>query len=185
MIVSLCLVLTFGMYGISHSGESNMNPEDPVIAMAFPKLEAKTLSGEKIVYPDSVKGKVTLLVLAFERQTQDKVDSWLGPFMGQFAEEDRARFYEIPMLAGKWKLLSGIIDGGMRRGVPGDRHDHVSTFYGDVDRYCEQLQIGDKSDGYVFLLDRDGVIRWRSNGWATEEKLQALFEKTRTLMKMR
>jgi len=173
------------MYGISHSGERNMDPEDPIIGMAFPNLEAETLSGEKIVYPDSVKGKVTLLVLAFERQTQDKVDSWLGPFIGQFAEQDRAGFYEIPMLAGRWKLLSGIIDGGMRRGVPRDRHDHVSTFYGDVDRYCRQLQIGDKSDGYVFLLDRDGVIRWRSNGWATEEKLQALFEKTRTLMKMR
>jgi hypothetical protein len=154
---------------------------DKTIGMPFPELKAETLSGIDMKYPDDVKGKITLILMAFKRETQRKIDSWLEPFSKAFETDTSVQFFEIPMLAGAWKLMSPIIDGGMRSGIPKQKHGNVTTYYGNVNKYCELLGIEDKSDGYVFLLDRNGVIKWRSNGFATEEKLQELFDKIESL----
>jgi len=149
--------------------------------MIFPELKAETLSGIDMKYPDDVKGKVTLILMAFKRETQRKIDSWLEPFSKAFENDTSVQFFEIPMLARQWILMSPIIDGGMRSGIPKQKHGIVTTFYGDVNKYCELLSIKDKSDGYFFLLDKNGVIQWRSNGFATEEQLKELFDKIQSL----
>lgn len=154
---------------------------DREIGIQFPQLKAETLSGIEIKYPDDVKGKVTLILIAFRRETQRKLDSWLEPFSKLFEADSSVQFYEIPMLSAGWKLMSPIIDGGMRSGIPKQKHGNVTTYYGNVDKYCEQLGMKDKSDAYIFLLDSKGTIQWRSNGFATQEKLKELFERIETL----
>ncbi|MCI0496561.1 mitochondrial ATPase complex subunit ATP10 [candidate division KSB1 bacterium] len=154
---------------------------DKTIGMPFPELKAETLSGIEIKYPDDIKGKITLILMAFKRETQRKIDSWLEPFSKAFESDTSVQFFEIPMLAGAWKLMSPIIDGGMRSGIPKGKHGNVTTFYGNVNKYCELLGIEDKSDGYVFLLDQNGVIQWRSSSFATEENLRELFDKIESL----
>ncbi|MDZ7265586.1 MAG: mitochondrial ATPase complex subunit ATP10, partial [candidate division KSB1 bacterium] len=151
------------------------------IGMPFPELKAESLSGIEIKYPDDVKGKITLILMAFKRETQRQIDSWLEPFSKTFEGDSSVQFFEIPMLAGGWRLMSPIIDGGMRSGIPKQKHGNVTTYYGDVNKYCELLSIADKSDGYVFLLDQNGVIQWRSSGFATEDNLRALFDKIESL----
>ncbi len=147
----------------------------------FPKLKAETLSGMDITFPDDLTGKAILILMAFKRETQKTIDSWLEPFIKEFENIDEVQFFEIPMLSRYWIVMSPIIDGGMRSGIPKPKHKNVATFYGDVDKYRKLLSIKDKSDGYIFLLDADGVIQWRDNGFATEQKLNQLFELTRKL----
>ncbi|MEE4311402.1 MAG: hypothetical protein V2J62_05985 [candidate division KSB1 bacterium] len=163
------------------SGKDEARMKDNNIGEVFPTLKAETLSGIDILYPDDVKGKTTLILMAFKRETQLKIDSWLKPFLERFEKNTSIHFFEIPMLAKGWKLMSRFIDGGMRSGIPTEKHGNVSTFYGDVDKYCRLLSITDKSDGYVFLLDGDGIIRWRSSGFATEGKLESLYSKIESL----
>ncbi|MCU0643986.1 MAG: mitochondrial ATPase complex subunit ATP10 [bacterium] len=163
------------------SAQENTPMTDKPIGMPFPELKAETLSGIDMKYPDDVKGKITLILMAFKRETQRKIDSWLEPFSKTFENDTTVQFFEIPMLAGAWKLMSPIIDGGMRSGIPKQKHGNVTTFYGNVNKYCELLGIEDKSDGYVFLLDKNGVIQWRSNGFASEEKLKELFDNIQSL----
>lgn len=171
------VILSFNLL----SAQENTTMTDKTIGMEFPELKAETLSGIAMKYPDDVKGKVTLILMAFKRETQQKIDSWLGPFSKAFENDTTVQFFEIPMLAGAWKLMSPIIDGGMRSGIPKQKHGNVTTFYGNVNKYCELLSIEDKSDGYVFLLDKNGVIQWRSNGFATDEKLKELFDNIQSL----
>lgn len=163
------------------SGKDEVRMKDKNIGEVFPSLRAETLSGIDILYPDDVEGKTTLILMAFKRETQLKIDSWLEPFLAKFEKDTSIQFFEIPMLAKGWKLMSRFIDGGMRSGIPIEKHGNVSTFYGDVDKYCRLLSITDKSDGYVFLLDKYGVLQWRSSGYATEEKLELLYSKIESL----
>lgn len=157
---------------------------DKTIGMPFPELKAETLSGIDLKYPDDVKGKITLILMAFKRETQRKIDSWLAPFSKAFESDTSIQFFEIPMLATGWKLMSPIIDGGMRSGIPRHKHGNVTTFYGNINTYCERLSIEDRSDAYVFLLDKDGVIQWRSSGFATQDKLKELFERIANLKRI-
>ena len=176
------LIILFVLLNVNFvSTQENTNMKDKTIGMEFPELKAETLSGIDMKYPDDVKGKVTLILMAFKRETQRKIDSWLGPFSKTFENDTTVNFFEIPMLAGAWKLMSPIIDGGMRSGIPKQKHGNVTTYYGNVNKYCELLGIEDKSDGYVFLLDKNGVIQWISKGFATEEKLKELFDKIQSL----
>lgn len=140
----------------------------------FPSIEAETLSQKKVVFPEVTQGKYAFILIAFRRQTQEQVDSWLDPFIREFGENEQVTFYEIPMISNNWKWMSGWIDSGMRAGVPNYKHDHVATYYGKLSPYFDFFDIKDKSLCYVFLINKSGGIVWREEGALDSEKYNEL-----------
>ncbi len=155
---------------------------NPNIGKKFPEVSAETLEGKPQNVPGSAKGLVTLVTVAFLRESQGQLDSWLNPFYEKFGQREGYMFYEVPMISGGYKFMKFIIDGGMRGGLPGFKHKHVVTMYGDVQQYLDALGL-DPRYGYAFLLDREGIIRWQSQGYATQEALAELFAKAEELGK--
>jgi len=152
------------------------------IGMKFPNVTSDSLAGTKESIPETCRGKVTLVAVAFLRESQGQLDSWLNPFYEKFGKRDGFMFYEIPMISSGYKFMRFVIDGGMRGGIPSFKHKHVVTMYGDVEKYLTALRL-DPRYGYAFLLDREGVIRFQSQGSATEPLLQELFSKAEVLAK--
>lgn len=140
----------------------------------FPRIEAETLSGEKLIFPEATKGKYAFILVAFKRQTQGEVDSWLNPFIEEFGRRDSVTFYEIPMISNKWKWMSKWIDAGMRTGVPEYKHDHVATYYGSLTQYFDHFKVDDPASVYVFLLDKEGNIIFSTSGSADNDKFSKL-----------
>jgi hypothetical protein len=128
-----------------------------------------------VTIPQAAKGKVTLIMVAFLRESQPQIDSWLGPFTRTFGGREGFTFYEIPMISSGYRFMSFMIDSGMRSGIPKEKHDNVVTYYGNIEKYTKALQIDPRS-GHVFLLDREGIIRWQARGFATDETLKELFD---------
>ncbi len=141
----------------------------------FPRLVAETLSGNSLILPDAFDEQIALVVLAFRRHAQSVVDSWISPVTRRFGDVPGFAWYEVPMLAGGWRLMSGFIDGGMRAGIAPAHHDRVATFYGDTTRVCEALGILDLDSAYLFLIDDEGRLLWRGSGWASARRQQELF----------
>jgi hypothetical protein len=141
------------------------------IGKKFPTVSAATLAGGREVIPDSAFGKVTLVTVAFLRENQGQLDSWLNPFAEAFGSREGFMFYEVPMISSGYKFMKFIIDGGMRAGLPKSKHRHVVTMYGDVESYTSALQL-DPRYGYAFLLDQEGIIRWQAQGYATPQTRQ-------------
>ena len=140
----------------------------------FPEIQAITLSKKQVTFPGFARGKYAFILIAFKRQTQGEVDSWLDPFLEDFYGKQKVTFFEIPMISGSWKWMSSWIDSGMRAGVPDEKHDHVATYYGPLTYYFDYFDIRDSRTVYVFLLDRQGRIIWRDNGPASEQKYEEL-----------
>ena len=140
----------------------------------FPTIKAETLSRKKVVFPEVTRGQHAFILIAFRRQTQGEVDSWLDPFVEDFGGREGITFYEIPMIAGGWKWMSSWIDSGMRQGVPQYKHDHVATYYGPLKEYHEYLEIRDTGTVHAFLLDEQGRIIWRDIGPANDRKYSEL-----------
>jgi len=140
----------------------------------FPTIEAETLSQKKVVFPDIAEGKYALIIIAFKRQTQGQVDSWLDPFIEEFGDQEKVTFYEIPMISNNWKWMSSWIDSGMRSGVPAYKHDNVATYYGPLTKYFEYFSIENSKLCYTFLLNEVGEIIWRDQGAASEEAYNEL-----------
>jgi hypothetical protein len=152
------------------------------IGMKFPNVTADSLAGTRESIPESCRGKVTLIAVAFLRESQSQLDSWLNPFYDKFGSRDGYMFYEIPMISSGYKFMKFVIDGGMRGGIPSFKHKHVVTMYGDVEKYLTALHL-DPRYGYAFLLDREGAILFQAQGYATEQSLQELFTKAEALAK--
>jgi hypothetical protein len=162
-------------------GAAMQESENPNIGRKFPVVKAKTLAGQEATVPDDAAGKVTLVCVAFLRESQSQLDSWLNPFYEKFGSRADIMFYEVPMISGGYKFMKPIIDGGMRGGLPQFKHKHVVTMYGDVQSYQQALNI-DPRNGHAFLLDREGGIRWQKEGFSNAETLASLFAATEALL---
>lgn len=110
------------------------------------------------------------------------IDSWAQPLELEFGKDSRFAIYEVPMINAAWKVLSWMIDSGMRGGIPVEKHDNVVTFYGDYSDYQEALGMEDTNFAYVFLLDQKGIIRWKGHGYASPEAEKELVETAKTLI---
>ena len=142
----------------------------------FPRLVADTLAGDTLVLPDTLDEGLAVVMLVFRRHAQSVVDSWMMPLRRRYHEHPRVAYYEVPMLAGGWRMISGFIDGGMRSGVHPSLHGNVATYYGDSTRFREMLDIDDLDSAYAFLINGDGDVLYRGSGWATTRKLEGLYE---------
>lgn len=145
----------------------------------FPKIEVETLSGKELVLPDDAEGEVVLIGVAFVREAQGMLDSWMDYFEGLCRGQD---IYELPMIeSGLWKIFSGFIDRGMRSGIPEEKHDFVGTHYGDASEFKEKLGIEDTELGYVFVIDQEGYIKFRGKGYADEKGKEEMLKKVKSV----
>jgi hypothetical protein len=153
-----------------------------IIGQPFPEITSKSLAGDVVSIPKIAEGKVTLICIAFERSAQSMLESWVQPFEREFGRNSKFAFYEVPMINAAWKVLSWIVDSGMRSGIPVEKHDNVVTFYGDYTGYQEALGMVNTKLAYVFVLDKKGIVRWRGQGYANPDAEKEFIETLKALI---
>ena len=131
----------------------------------FPRAVGRNLEGWTFTLPFDLEGKLNVVVIAFKREQQADVDSWM-PFLGKAAAAHPGlRVYEIPTLARRYRLMQSFIDGGMRRGIPDAAVRAATiTLYIDKGPFKRALGISDEDRIHVVLVDRDGRGHWRAEG---------------------
>ena len=141
----------------------------------FPRLAARDLEGGRVDLPEDFGGEWNLVVVAFRRDQQVLVDSWIAWFEGVAAEHPTLRCYEIPVLATRWSPARRFIDGGMAQAVrdPETRR-RTLTVYTDVRHVTDALAIDDTSTITVLLVTSEGYVTWRATGPWTEHNADAV-----------
>jgi hypothetical protein len=156
LIGSRVLVAPYGAEGRGGS------PLDKML----PAVTGTNLAGAKVTLPDDLRGKPSVLLVAYRRGTQADVDRWIS-FVSQTMPG--LTFLEVPTIANPvWRPLAGWIDGGMKRGVSQERWHQVVTLYEDAPILKDFL--GDRGGHatHVVLLDDSGRVRWFYAGGFTE-----------------
>ena len=135
----------------------------------FPRLHARDLEGLEVDLPDAFIGERNIVAVAFQRNHQTLVDSWV-PWCERQADSDaRLRFYEVPTIGGVWAPVRRFIDGGMAAAIREPRIlQRTFTIYGDVNRVTKPLGIGDRSTIALLCLDRSGAVIWSGEGGFSE-----------------
>ena len=141
----------------------------------FPSIDVRSLEGEKLVIPEELAGKRNLLAVAFRREQQTDVDSWVPEFTRLEAENDDLVAYEVPVISRRWVPLRGFIDGGMTAAIPDPAtRAHTLTSYTDVSRVVDGLGLDGTDQIAVVLCDRKGLIQWFHPGPRTPEAVDSL-----------
>lgn len=152
-------------------GFSYSSPAASVSAAQFPTVKASNLEKRELSLPADFEGERNLLLIAFEREQQKNVDTWLHE-MKRFEELDPGfRYYELPTIQRPIGWMRWFIDSGMRRGIPDRKaRERTITLYLDKKPFCDALHITNQKKIYALLVDRSGQILWRSDGDFDETK---------------
>jgi hypothetical protein len=131
----------------------------------FPSVEGRNLEGERFALPTDFKGELNAVLIAFKREQQRDVDSWM-PFLKTLTDAmSDVRIYELPTLGRGYRLIRSFIDGGMRGGIPDPAvRAGTVTLYIDKEEFRRALQLRDEDRIYVLLVDREGRVHWRAEG---------------------
>ena len=131
----------------------------------FPVLSARDLEGRDVTIPDAFEGARNVVLVAFQRNHQELVDSWVPWLERRAATDPGLRFYELPTIGRLWAPMRPLIDGGMAAAIREPVIlQRTLTVYGDVRRITDPLGIDDRSTIAVFLVERGGTVRWRGTG---------------------
>jgi hypothetical protein len=143
--------------------------------VAFPDVVGIDLEGDQVSLPGGFAGRRNLVAVAFERDQQAVVDTWITAVEPLLARDRDLRLYEVPTIYESSALFRLWINNGMRAGIPDPAaRRRTVTVYLDRKRFTAALAIPDTRDVHLLLLEADGRIVWRTTGPADDEKLAAL-----------
>jgi len=137
----------------------------------FPSVKASNLEKRDFNLPADFEGDRNLLLVAFEREQQKDVDTWLRE-MKRFEEIDPGfHYYELPTIQKPNAFMRWFIDTGMRHGIPDRKaRERTITLYLEKQPFLDSLLIADQKKIYAFLVDREGNVVWSSEGVFDESK---------------
>lgn len=152
-----------------------------LVVSSFPGLDATDLLGREVRLPAAFDGDRNVVIVAFRRQHQAEVDSWVPWLEARAADDPALRFYELPTISDLWSPARRFIDGGMATAI-GDPVvlARTLTIYGDVTRLTDPLGIDDRSTIWLFVVDRKGRVRAQASGRfdpAVADELAAALER--------
>lgn len=140
-------------------------------SIRFPTVTSDNLEGKTFTLPQDFGGERNVLFIAFQRQQQAEVDTWVPFVKPLVTRTPGTEYYEIPTIYRMIAPMRWMLNRGMRSGID-DRgaRERTITLYLDKGPFKRALAIGDEKSIQVLVVDREGQVLWRTSGPFTEEK---------------
>lgn len=154
-----------------------------VIGKVFPNMEAETVDDKKVNLPQAVKGKFTLLGLAYSKKSEDELNSWFQPVFEKFIQKNTGLFesfgydvsvYFVPMFTGINAAATGTAKKKALKNIDPNLLPYILFYKGDLKPYKDALDFEKKDVPYFFVLDQDGKIIYATSGAYTVKKMEAV-----------
>ena len=141
----------------------------------FPRVHGANLERRSFILPDGFEGDHNLILIAFTREQQFEIDTWIPAARRLARDRTGFRYYELPTISRSIPFARLWLDGAMRAGIS-DRPAREATITVCLDKraFRDALQLPSEDTIYALLVDRAGHVLWRAEGVLTEEKEQAL-----------
>ena len=157
------------------------------IGSTFPDLEGESLTHGMVNIPADVKGKHTLVGLAFSKKSEKDLNKWFNPVYQQLITEPEAgslfafsydvNVYFVPMLTGAKRPAYEAVMKKVEKDVDKRLHPNILFYKGTLKEYKNALNIDDKNVPYVYLLDPEGKVIYMTTGSYDKAKLQKIIDK--------
>lgn len=144
-------------------------------ARVFPEVSGKNLEGREFRLPRDFGGRANLILIAFRREQQQLVDTWMPAASALADSFPGLRYYELPTIGRGYALFRSFIDGGMRSGISdGAARERTITLYIDKADFRRSLGIESESTIWVLVVDRRGRVVHMTEGAHTRQKGEAV-----------
>ncbi len=156
-----------------------------VVGKNFPAMEAETVEDKKVNLPEAVKGKYTLLGLAYSKKSEDELNTWFQPVFQKFIQKNKGLFegfgydvnvYFIPMFTGVNAAATGTAKKKALKNIDPNLLPFILFYKGELKPYKDALDFEKKDIPYFFVLDKDGKIIYATSGKYSENKMEEIEE---------
>jgi hypothetical protein len=157
-----------------------------VVGKMFPDMDAETVEDKKVNLPGDVKGKYTLLGLAYSKKSEDELNSWFSPVFSKFIQKASGglmagmgydvNVYFVPMFTGVNAAATGTAKKKAIKNVDPQLLPYILFYKGELKTYKEALDFEKKDIPYFFVLDSEGKIVYATSGKYSEDKMDAVEE---------
>lgn len=169
ILAGVCSMMLFGCIGAGEN--SAITPQEKGF---FPHMTGIDLIGEDRAVPQSFAGDLNLVAIAFEREQQDLVNTWIGVADDLMKDNSQLRFYEVPLIYEMNGAYRTWVNNGMRSGIPDPvARERTITVYTDRPKFLETMSM-QPDRIYVVLLNKSGKILWQTEGSSDPSKIDSL-----------
>jgi hypothetical protein len=166
----LALIIALGLFVEVPAVNCQMQTRDK----KFYSRVARNLVGEKIRIPQDLKTEKSCVVLAFERNQQSVIDTWIPYLLKLEKEKTGFAFYEVPVIQSGYKPVRWFIDGAMANSIKTDEgKKRTVTSYTNVSKFVKSMQLN-KKEISLFIVTKDGSILAEATGAYDEQKANKL-----------
>ena len=154
-----------------------------VIGKVFPSMDAETVEDKKVNLPNDVKGKYTLLGLAYSKKSEDELNTWFEPVFSKFVQKTSGlmagmgydvNVFFVPMFTGVNAAATGTAKRKALKNMDPQLLPYILFYKGELKTYKEALDFERRDIPYFFVLDPEGKIVYATSGSYTEEKMDAV-----------
>ena len=131
----------------------------PLLANPLPRVEAESVTGQKLVLPDALRGQPAVLVWSFSREAGEKAGQWFAPLA-----RDGANVWSAAVIEAAPRLIRPMIRAGMRRASPQPFHSRFLCVTRGEKALRAALGVSNDKLPLVTLLGPDGAVLWRHSG---------------------
>ena len=134
----------------------------------IPKLHGKVLTGEAVDLPEALKGKAGVLVLGFSQASRGDVAAWGKRLAADYRDSNQVIYFEMPMLAGVPRVVRGWVTGKIKESVPARAQARFLPVNDHEREWRAAAGYTKADDAYVLVVDGGGVVRFRTEGAASD-----------------
>jgi hypothetical protein len=151
-----------------------------VVGKIFPAMTAETVEDKSVSLPDDVKGKYTLLGLAYSRKSEDDLRTWFEPVFSKFVQKTTGvmsgmgydvNVYFVPMFTGINAAATGTAKRKALKNTDPQLLPYILFYKGELKTYKEALDFERRDVPYFFVLDPQGKIVFATSGAFSETKM--------------
>jgi hypothetical protein len=163
-----------------------LNLSAQVVGKMFPDMQAETVEDKKVSLPGDVKGKYTLLGLAYSKKSEDELNSWFNPVFEKFIQKTNGglmagmgydvNVYFVPMFTGVNAAATGTAKKKAIKNVDPQLLPYILFYKGELKTYKEALDFEKKDIPYFFVLDPNGKIVYATSGKFSDDKMDGVEE---------
>lgn len=164
-------------------GCASVYPARSPVGDALPRVTGETIAGKTIVLPDDLRGRPTILLLAYQSKAQDEVNYWAMVAMANMPE---ANLYEVAVFTQfKYFLARGRIIRQAASRIPEPLHDHlIGVWWGG--RTLARFT-GNPRDNHarLLLLDDQGEVIYFNDQGFSSQTMRAFLDAVRAYQERR
>ncbi|MDX2197182.1 MAG: hypothetical protein NW207_12275 [Cytophagales bacterium] len=149
--------------------------------LPFEPAVMRKLSGSEIAIPGDVKGKYTILFLAFSEKSKESLVTWAEPVWNTFMVKNPlnidpydVNLYMGVMLFGFTQLAMPEVEKMLRKSFNPDWHPYILIHKGSLKPYSDEPDFKKRHVAHIFLFDDKGNLLLHETGDYAPDKLQKI-----------